>query len=236
MSSHQRKMPLYVQIKNKMIHNVNEEIWPPGESIPSESQLMAQYNVSRTTIRQAVRDLVQAGILETRRGAPTKVRQQPQENMENPGVIHHELGEEMAVKILRAENRLPHYFAKSQLHISEDEEVYVLERLRLADQKPIAFQQLFMPKDIGEKVHDKAEVDFDLFPHLGRYNIHYSTIKENVSASNATRYEADLLGITPGEALIDIERITLGMDQQPIEYSRTKYLPASFHYRIEIGS
>ncbi|MFG6149714.1 GntR family transcriptional regulator [Halobacillus sp. B23F22_1] len=236
MFNHQKKMPLYVQIKNKMIQNVNDETWPSGASIPSESQLMAQYNVSRTTIRQAVRDLVQAGILETRRGAPTKVLRQPKENAANPGVIHHELGEDMDVKVLRVENSGPHYLAKSQLHLSEDEEVFVLARLRLADQKPIAIQQLFMPKSIGEKVNDKVDEDFDLFPHLGRHNIHYSTIKEDVSACNATRYEADLLGITPGEALIDIERITLGMDQMPIEYSRTKYLPTSFHYRIEIGN
>ncbi|MCP3028902.1 GntR family transcriptional regulator [Halobacillus sp. A5] len=236
MSKNQRKLPLYVQVKNKMIRNISEGVWSEEEAIPSESQLMEQYNVSRTTIRQAVRDLVQTGILETRRGAPTKVRRSPRENMNTSGVVHHELGERMTVKVLSEGFRPYHYFAAAQLICSEEEEIYELERLRLSDGRPIAIQHMFMPKKVGERVADQSNVIFDLFPQLGRHNIHYAAIKENVTASNATRYEADLLGITPGEALIDIERITLGLDQEPIEYSRTKYIPSYFHYKIEISN
>ena len=60
-------------------------------------------------------------------------------------------------------------------------------------------------------------------------------IQENVSASMATQHEADLLGIISGEALIDIERTTLGIDHNPIEYCRTIYLPDYFNYKVEIG-
>lgn len=231
----QRKLPLYVQIKNKLVNNIKDGIWKPGEAIPSESQLIEQYNVSRTTIRQAIQDLVQKNVLETRRGAPTRVRQEPQIELENPGIIHHELGTDFEVKVLRAEKLQENYYACYQLQLEEKEDVFILERLRIADQKPIAFQQMFLPLSIGEKMRDISSEAFDIFPKLGEHNIHYTNIKELVSASNATPYEADLLGVTPGGALIDIERTTIGIDGSPIEYSRTKYLPPYFHYRVEIG-
>jgi len=235
MSNKQRKLPLYIQIKNKMVNNVKNGIWNPGDSIPSENQLIERYNVSRTTIRQSIRELVQEGILETSRGAPTRVREIPKEDLGNPGIVHHELGDEMSVKVLRSGRNMDRYYAKNLLELSETDEVYFLERLRIADGKPIAYQQLFVPISIGEKIKDDAPKAFDIFPTLGRFNIHYSNIKESVSASNATQYEADLLGLVPGEALIDIERTTLGLDSKPIEYSRTKYVTNAFNYRIEIG-
>lgn len=235
MSNKQRKLPLYIQIKNKMVNNVKNGIWNPGDSIPSENQLIERYNVSRTTIRQSIRELVQEGILETSRGAPTRVREIPQEDLGNPGIVHHELGNEMSVKVLRSGRNMDRYYAKNLLELSETDEVYFLERLRIADGKPIAYQQLFVPVSIGEKIKDDAPKEFDIFPTLGQFNIHFSNIKESVSASNATQYEADLLGLVPGEALIDIERTTLGIDSKPIEYSRTKYVTNAFNYRIEIG-
>ncbi|WP_181348017.1 GntR family transcriptional regulator [Thalassobacillus sp. CUG 92003] len=231
----QRKLPLYVQIKNKLVTNIKEGVWQPGEAIPSESQLIEQYNVSRTTIRQAIQDLAQKNVLETRRGAPTRVRNEPQIELGNPGIIHHELGTDFDVKVLRAETLKEHYYASYQLQLEENEDVYLIERLRIADNKPIAFQRMFVPLPIGEKVTTFSAEAFDIFPKLGEHNIHHTNIRELVSASNATQYEADLLGIIPGGALIDIERTTLGIDSQPIEYSRTRYLPEFFHYRVEIG-
>lgn len=235
MPQKQRKLPLYVQIKNKMIENIKRNFWSPGNPIPSETQLMQRYNVSRTTIRQAIRELVQDGILETQRGKATHVKQVPREEMGNSGIIHHELDGDFSVKVLRSEYVMDRYFAKRQLKLDEDDKVYFLERLRLSKGIPIGFQQLFAPPFIGEKVKHPATTTFDLFPVLGEHNIHYINIKENVSATNATQYEADLLGIISGEALIDIERNTIGIDQIPIEYCRTKYLPNFFNYKVEIG-
>ncbi|MCE7794466.1 GntR family transcriptional regulator [Salipaludibacillus sp. CUR1] len=235
MSKNQRKLPLYVQIKNKLVTNIKEEVWKPGDPIPSESQLMEQFNVSRTTIRQAIRDLAQTGIVETRRGMPARIRQAPAEDFANPGVIHHESGNDMGVTVLRAELTNTHFLAKANLELDDSEEVYYLERIRLADGKPIAYQQLFVPEYIRELIKPSESETFDIFPSLGKHGVNFSTIKENVSAANTGRYEADLLGIIPGEALIDISRTTIGTDGCPIEYSRTRYKPESFNYRVEIG-
>ncbi|MFG6116139.1 GntR family transcriptional regulator [Halobacillus sp. MO56] len=234
MSKKQKKLPLYIQIKNKLVSNIKEGIWKPGESIPSESQLIERYNVSRTTIRQAIRDLVQNGTLETRRGAPTKVKEIPEEGLSNPGIIHHEIGTNMDVTLLRMEKSQTHYHAKYQLSLTETEDIFFMERLRIGDGKPIAIQQSYLPLAIGNVVEQVADKEFDFFPTLGKHRIHHTNIREHVSASNATQHEADLLGVATGEALITIERNTLGIDSKPIEYSITKYTTKAFKYTIEI--
>ncbi|GGC76652.1 GntR family transcriptional regulator [Thalassobacillus devorans] len=234
MGKDQKKLPLYIQIKNKLVSNIKEGIWKPGDTLPSESQLMEQYNVSRTTIRQAIRDLVQNGILETSRGAPTKVKEIPEDGLGNPGVIHHEIGTDMAVILLRMEKSQTHYHAKYQLSLPETADIFYMERLRMADGKPIAIQQSYLPLAIGDVIEQVADKKFDFFSTLGNHGIYHTNIKEHVSADNATQYEADILGVSAGEALITIERTTLGIDSKPIEYSTTKYTTKAFKYTIEI--
>ncbi|MDQ0352199.1 GntR family transcriptional regulator [Alkalibacillus filiformis] len=235
MTDQQRKIPLYLQIKRKLIDRIKSGDLTPGDAIPSESQLMQEYNVSRTTVRQAIRDLANDEIVETRRGAVARVKEAPKEELHNPGVVHHELGEDFSVKVLRSKFVDDHYFSKKKLELEDDAEVFTLERLRLANGYPIGIQQLFTPTYIGEILGDEGDKWFDIFPILGMHGVNYSTIKESVSATIANRYEADLLGITSGDPLIEISRVTLGVDYNPIEYSKTRYLPNAFDYRIEIG-
>jgi GntR family transcriptional regulator len=197
---------------------------------------MEQYNVSRTTIRQSIRDLAQNGVLETRRGAPTKVRHVPEKDMSNPGVFHHEIGSQFTVKLIRSVESKDFYLAKAKLHLEDHKEVFMAERLRLSKGLPIGYQQLFFPLAVADLMKGDLEDSFDLFPRLGQKNIHYTNIKEGISAVSATQYEAGLLGIMAGEPLIDITRTTLGGDSEPMEYSRTKYIPSAFDYRVEIGN
>ncbi len=231
----QKKIPLYIQIRNKIVSNIKDEIWGPGKSIPSESQLIEKYNVSRTTIRQAIRDLVQNGILETSRGAPTKVKKIPDERLSTPGVVQHEIGSDMSIVVLRMKkNDNKHYRAKSSLLLEKEDTLFFMERLRIADGKPIAIQKTYLPSKVGAVVETIAHEEFDFFPTLGKYNIYHIKINEEVTAKNATKEEADLLDIAAGDALLMIERVTLGIDLQPIEFSVTKYTPDAFKYLIEL--
>ncbi|MUV37097.1 Transcriptional regulator NanR [Lentibacillus sp. JNUCC-1] len=234
MAKEQRKIPLYVQIKGKLMARIKNQEWMPGDPLPSEGDLMQQFNVSRTTIRQAIRDLTQEGIIETRRGAVARIKTTPNDKMENPGIVHHELGTDFSAKVLRSQYVSDHYYAQHQLK-QENKSIYFLERVRLADDVPIGIQQLYTPAKIGHLIEEKAASWFDIFPLLGMNGVTYSNIKEDVTASLVNQHEADLLGISCGDPLIGINRVTLGTDRQPIEFSKTKYLPEHFNYRIEIG-
>ena len=66
--------PLHYQVREHMLNRVLRGDWPPGLAIPSEFDLVAEYQVSRPTIREAIRALRNEGYLVARKGAGTFVR------------------------------------------------------------------------------------------------------------------------------------------------------------------
>ncbi|KGP91612.1 GntR family transcriptional regulator [Pontibacillus chungwhensis BH030062] len=233
MAGRQNRVPYYLQVKHSIIENIKNQSWKPGEKIPSENQLMQQHQVSRSTIRQAISQLAQEGILETKRGKSTTVKKKPSDHVKNPGVIQTEKGSEFSVHLIRTVHGKKMDFAKKMLGLTEEQSVYMYERLRLADGIPIAFQQLFVPEHIVEALTDEDLLVFDFHSHLEEIGVIASYSKDYVSASLANTYEADFLGVVAGDPLVDLTRITLGIDQSPLEYCRTKYLPSYFDFTVE---
>ena len=69
-----KNMSLYLQVKDILIKRIQEKIWATGTLIPTEQELMDEFNVSRTTIRQAISILVQDGLLEKKQGKGTRIQ------------------------------------------------------------------------------------------------------------------------------------------------------------------
>ncbi len=67
--------PLHTQIRNGVLRRIEEGTLRPGDRLPSESEIMRQYNVSRGTVTRAMRDLEVTGVLHRRRGSGTYVRE-----------------------------------------------------------------------------------------------------------------------------------------------------------------
>ena len=65
--------PIYIKIHNQLRENIEDGKWKVGEKIPAERELAGQFNVSRMTLRQAIQELVDEGILERRVGSGTFV-------------------------------------------------------------------------------------------------------------------------------------------------------------------
>lgn len=66
-------MHKYEKIRIELTRRINTQIWPVGAAIPHEDELAAEFNVARGTIRQALSSLVDAGFLEKKRKAGTRV-------------------------------------------------------------------------------------------------------------------------------------------------------------------
>ena len=66
-------VPLYEQLKLSLRKKVDEQVWQEGQRLPSEAELCADYDVSRITVRRAVDELVEEGVLERRQGKGTFV-------------------------------------------------------------------------------------------------------------------------------------------------------------------
>lgn len=66
-------LPLYIQLKNIISHNINNGIWNPGDVLPAETELCQKYDISQITVRRALKDLAKEGCLVRIKGKGTFV-------------------------------------------------------------------------------------------------------------------------------------------------------------------
>lgn len=229
---------LYIQIKDIFIDYIQNDIWEADTLIPTEQELIKEFGVSRTTIRQAITVLVQNGLLEKKQGRGTIVK--PQNLMGHLGNLKgfaeevRSKGQTPKSKAIRAEFKKNLFQEQKALEIKEDEEILLIERIRFADDEPIAIERTSWPKEIGDIIcqHDLNEANF--YELLESHNIYLKNAHEQIRAINATVEEADLLGIRPGEALLEMTRLSYGMNDHPVEFTKTKYRSDMYQYNIEL--
>lgn len=219
------------------MRRIQEKIWPPDTLIPTEQELMDEFNVSRTTLRQAISLLVQDGLLEKKQGKGTIVKsQQLVGSAKLKGFAEEaiEKGRTPKSKLIRAEFKKDLYHEKSMLGVPSEEEVLVIERIRFADKVPIALERTCWPEQIGKILMSYDLNNARFYEILESNDIMLKRANEKITAINATIHEADLLGIRSGEALLEMERLSMGYDDRPIEYTKTKFRSDKYHYDIEL--
>ncbi|NLP49633.1 GntR family transcriptional regulator [Bacillus sp. RO1] len=232
-----KQTALYLQIKETLIQRIQEKIWLPNKLIPTEQELMKEFEVSRTTIRQAISMMVQDGLLERQQGRGTIVKSQ--QLVGSLGRLKGfaeevlERGLTPYSQLIRAEFSTDLYHEKAMLQ-TEDESILVIERIRFADNLPIAYERSCWPKSIGVKLMKEELNQANFYQILEQNGIALRKASEKISAMNATMHEADLLGIRAGEALIEMTRLSYGLDDKPIEYTRTKFRSDQYHYNVEL--
>lgn len=235
---HDSPAPLYHQVKDILIARISEGIWKPGDLIPTETELMKEFDVSRTTIRQAITVMVQEGLLEKQQGKGTTIK-----SLKLTGSLGRLTGfaEEIMErgfvpksKLIKAEFRDDLFVQKKKLQIPDDEEILCIRRIRFANDEPIALEKTSWPKHIGEVLmkHDLDGAKF--YQILEENNIFLKRAAETISAVNATPYEADLLGVSPGTALLEMNRLSYGVEDKPIEFTQTKFRSDLYQYNVDL--
>ncbi|MFC4736849.1 GntR family transcriptional regulator [Bacillus daqingensis] len=232
------KGSLYLQIKDILIARIQDQHWQPNKLIPTEQELMDEFGVSRTTIRQAIQILVQNGLLEKKQGRGTVVK--PQRLQGSLGRLKGfaeeviESGRVPRSKTLRAEFREDLYQEKTVLMLQPHEKVLLVERIRFADETPVALERTVWPEEIGKLLINENLDEAKYYHILEQQNIWLKRASEQIKAINATLLEADYLGIRGGEALLEMTRLSFGVNDKPIEYTKTKYRGDQYQYDIDL--
>lgn len=139
-------IPVYYQLKNDFIKKIASGVWKAGECISSERELCEIYDVSRMTIRQAIGELVQEGILTRKKGKGTFVCEQKvnQKDMMSFTEMIKQSGRSLQTKVVEFEI----------IDTPEDiQDVFILDRLykisrkRIVDNECIAVETVYIPVD-----------------------------------------------------------------------------------------
>lgn len=216
-------VPLWAQVLADLRERIAAGEFDAG--FPTDHELMESYDVSRHTVREAVRRLQDEGVLTRERGRGSFVRQPDVQQPLGPlyslfRSIEDQGFEQRSVVISASEctdERVAEY-----LDVDPSTPLVHLHRLRLADQVPIAVDELWMPAAIGRPL---LHVDLEhtaVYTELERLTgVRPVAGWERISPGLADVDERALLDIGPEQAVFVIERRTVGIDTSPIEWRRT---------------
>ncbi|OUM94210.1 MAG: GntR family transcriptional regulator [Thermobacillus sp. ZCTH02-B1] len=232
-------IPLYQQLKNILKRKIISEEWPVGTIIPTEKELIEAYEVSRTTVREAIAELVNQGLLQKKQGKGTIViSTRVEERLGRLTGFAEEIGDkglEHSARLLSAEFQRNRFYELSQLGLDENATVFLVDRIRFVDKQPVAYERSCWPEDIGRLLVNEDLNTVAFYKVLEeKYGIELKEATDTISAVNATKYEAELLGITPGDALLERRRISCDISGRPVEFTRTKYRNDKYSYKVKL--
>jgi GntR family transcriptional regulator len=234
-----RSIPLYYQLENILREKIRSGEYGPGESFPTEDQLVRDYGVSRITVRQALSALEKDGLIARRRGKGSFVteRKGQIEAMKLTGMMEDiiDMGIKTRTKIINFGFVPPPRKVAESLRLDEDSKVLRIERLRLIQDAPISYTLSYIPPDLGKKINIR---DLTIHPILNllekkcRVKIERGT--QIIEATVADSRVASLLEVMTGSPLLKIERMVFDASERPVEYISILYRSDRYHYSVDL--
>lgn len=230
--------PLYLQVKAWLLERIESGEWAEGALIPSESELIATHKVSRTTIRQALQDLVTSGHLVRQQGRGTYVAKREQLLTSSPLYGFREELElygrtadycEVSVQIEPISEHVAIH-----LRVPMAEQIVKISRIIYENELPLLADTSYLPVAIYPLLNVDSLRNTSIYSVLEAEGIAIATGEQTIRAISADTETAAILGCNEGEAMLSVERITRDKSGQPIEYSIAKYRPNSYEYRVRL--
>ncbi|MFB5188700.1 GntR family transcriptional regulator [Alicyclobacillus fastidiosus] len=213
-------------MKDILRDKIESKVWKPDDLIDSEHQLMAQYKVSRNTVKKAIEDLVQEGLLNRVQGKGTFVSRPKIEHslggFYSFSKVLKAKGIEARDVVLSVEPKLCLPSIAGYLKISVGETVHELKRLRYAGNDPIIFETSYIPARIAEHIQESDLNNIGLYDLLQeKYNVSVVKAKESFEPVLIDKYESTMLHVKEGYPALLLDRIAFDISETPIEYCRS---------------
>ncbi len=227
---HSSPVPLYHQAAQVLEGAIEDGRLPRGSKLDSELDLAEQLGISRPTMRAAIKQLVDKGLLMRRRGIGTTVMPKPVSRAVALTSLYDDLkesGREPKTRVLALEEIACPPEIAEQLGLGPAAPVLRFERLRVAGTDPIALMHNVVP--VGLLEIEKGDLEriglYELFRQSG-ITPHVAT--QRVGARKAGAEEAELLEIEPGDPVLSMTRTAYDTSGRPIEYGSHAYPAESY--------
>ena len=229
------KKTLYQQVILDLEKKIKTEM-KPNDRLPSERQLLKEYGVSRNTIRLALNDLEERGVIYRLHGKGTFVStiyldQTNLGSMYSFSEQMSEAGHKPTTQNRTLELVTPKEDVANQLNLKAGEKAYKLVRLRLADGVPLMYGETYLPEKIfpNLKMSDLKENLYTVMKQ--KYNEQSILAFEDVQAVNLDEKDSKVLGVKPGDASLKIFRRAINDKNVPIEFTISLARGDRFIYR-----
>ena len=218
-------IPYYKQIADWIREKVSTNDWKVNYQLSSENDLSLELGVSRGTIRRAISDLIDEGILIQIQGKGTFVADRKKtfpfgqelvsfsESMVRNGL-------EFETKVLELKSIIPNELLKERFNLEENQKLIFLKRIRYVDNEPVILIENYInPKYCSgiEKVNFEVAALFDSIEELSGRKITYGERKFN--ACGLDEKNAELFDLPIGTPILHLDQVTYLDNESPVESS-----------------
>ncbi len=224
----------YQQIADSLRRRVEAGEFTAGGLLPSEADLVARYKASRVTVRRALEDLRDEGLVDSRQGSGWFVATDPlPQNLGRLGTI-----EDQLLDSGRASERriLDFAFVAAPAHVAEllgADDVLMTRRLNLADGEPFALVTVWCPAELASGL---SRDDVEARPFYELLDVELGSARQRIRAGVASADDARLLGVLPGGPVLACERVTRTVDGTPVLVSEHTFPAHRTEFVVELST
>lgn len=232
-------IPRHEQISNWLRQKIDEGRYKVDEKLPSENELSEKFDVSRVTVRRALQTLESEQLIYRSQGLGSFVK----DNRSHQSFVRlrdfveemKRCGLEASSTVIRQDTETPPDAIATRLKIDAGSKAVRLDRLRMGDGRPVAFDITWLPVFYGQLLVDADLAEETIYEVLERdYEIPVEKGYYRIEAENADEYLAGHLRVEPGEALLLIDRLSLTVGEKPIYYQKRYYRTDRIVYEVMV--
>lgn len=231
--------PLYAQVRERLVERIRSGQWKPGQLIPNEFEIAAEFGVSQGTARKAIGELAAEGLVVRRQGRGTfVVEHTPAHVLFRFFNIVDAAGAAVIPDSREASAHLAEADAEERrvLGLEPSSRVIRIKRTRTREGTPFIVETIALPEKLFPGLADRPEVDNTLYDMFQKeYGVLVMRTDDRLSAVAAEPHVAARLGISPGAPLLRIDRVAFGLDDAPVEWRISLCRLDGAHYLARTG-
>ncbi|SHJ16774.1 GntR family transcriptional regulator [Clostridium cavendishii DSM 21758] len=233
------RTPLYLQLMNVLIDKIQSSM-DENEQLPSEREICDFYDVSRSTVRQALDELEKEGYIYKVQGKGTFVSPKRldqdlaqfysfTEEMKKLG--KNPISEVIGFEIIEAVGKI-----KENLNVNTNDLIFKITRIRKANDIPMLYEISYLPYERFDglnKLDLETKAMYDIFKN--KFNVSIAMAEESFEPIITSKLESYYLGVTEGTPSLKIERLTYERDKV-IEYTVSVARGDKFKYKVTLNN
>ena len=230
-------VPLYFQVSRQIEAAIVDGQLAPGDRLENEISLADRWGLSRPTMRRAIQELVDKGLLVRRRGIGTQVVHGRVKRPMDLTSLFDDLArsdQKPGTRVLDRELVPAPAGVAEQLGVPVGTQVLHLQRLRSARDEPLAVMRNWLPADLESVLTVEALESRGLYELMRGTGVHLRIATQRIGARGATTPEARLLELRKGAPLLTMERVTYDGSGRAVEFGSHVYNAETYSIEMTV--
>lgn len=230
-------VPLYYQVSRQIEAAIDTGELAPGDKLENEISLADRWGLSRPTMRRAIQELVDKGLLVRRRGIGTQVVHGRVKRPMDLTSLFDDLArsdQKPTTRLLDRELVPAPAAVAERLGLPAGAPVLHLERLRSARGEPLAMLRNWLPADLAPALTAEALETRGLYELMRGTGVHLRIATQRIGARGATAPEARLLKLRKGAPLLTMERVSYDGTGRAVELGTHAYHAETYSIEMTV--